>query len=436
MNKKIIITTLLLLFVVVVKAQYGDTPASNTQTTSPYSRYGYGVLSNKGIGASKAMGGISYGIRGQNVNPGNPASYSSVDSLTFIFDIGVSYTNTKLSEPGASQKDDNGGLDFLAFQFPLSKKLGMSFGFLRYSDVGYSFGSIETISEVEYQKYHSGTGGLSQIYGGASFMPFKGLSVGANVAYLYGTITRSNSIPVFGDSYIYTNYEEMKLTINAAKFDIGLQYEMPIFKKKKLTLGLVYSPQISPSARLEGITQEYNTGDTISIINRKGVNVKLPHTFGFGFTVSDRKLLYGADVTFEKWKDLDYPEEMSDGLSTSDRFNNRWKVNAGMEYAVNPYDRNFFKRVRLRAGVNYSNSYLNVKSSTDGSIGGYDEYGATIGFGLPVKDSYTGRTSFINIGFEYSRISPKYKSMIKEEYFGISLNLNLNDFWFMKNKFK
>lgn len=437
MNKNIIIAALAFLSVTAVEAQSIDTPASNTQTTSPYSRYGYGVLSNKGIGASKGMGGISYGVRGQNVNPSNPASYSSVDSLTFIFDVGVSYTNTKLSEPGASQRDDNGGLDFLAFQMPLSKKIGLSFGFLRYSDVGYSFGSVESISDVAYQKYYTGSGGLSQIYGGIAYMPFKNLSVGANIAYLYGDITRGSSVPQFGDNTIYTSYKQRLLTINAAKFDFGLQYQLPIFNNKKnLTIGLVYSPQINPSARLEGITQNASTGDTISILKRKGVSAKLPHTFGAGFTISGKKLLFGADVTFEKWKDLDYPSDLDDGLSASDRFNNRWKVNAGVEYIVNPHDRNFLKRMRLRAGLNYSNSYLNAISSSDGRVGGYNEYGATIGLGLPIRDAYTGRTSFINIAFEYSRLSPEFKSMIKEEFYGISLNLNLNDFWFMKNKFK
>lgn len=437
MNKKIITAALMLLFAVAIKAQTVDVPTSNTQTTSPYSRYGYGVLSNKSIGASKGMGGISYGVKGQNVNPYNPASYSNVDSLTFIFDIGVSYTNTKLSEPGASQRDDNGGLDFLLFQFPLSKKIGMSFGFLRYADVGYSFGSIKNISGVDYQESHSGSGGLSQIYGGLAYSPLKGLSVGANIAYLYGDITRGSSIPQFSNSSIYTSYQERLLTINAAKFDFGLQYEFPILNNKKnLTIGLVYSPQINPSARLEEINKIVNTGDTVSMLSRRTVDAKFPHTFGVGFSVSGKNLLFGADVTYEKWKNLDYPIEEGDGLSSSDRFNDRWIVNAGMQYVINPNDRNYFKKIRFRAGLNYSNSYLNVRNSSDGRIGGYNEYGATIGFGLPIKDSYTGRTSFINIGLEYSKLSPEFSSMIKQEFIGVSLNLNLNDFWFMKNKFK
>ena len=433
MNKKLGITALMLLFVLFIKAE-----GENNQTTSPYSRYGYGVLSNKSIGASRAMGGISYGVRGQNVNPGNPASYSSVDSLTFIFDIGISYSNAKLSQPGASQNDDNGGLDFLVAQFPLSKKIGMSLGFLPYSSVGYSFGSVETVDGVTYQKLFTGSGGLSQIYGGLAIEPMKNLSVGANIAYLYGNIIHTRSLPVFGDNTVYTSAAYRKLRINALKFDIGIQYQMPILNKKKiLTIGATYTPQISPKSRTEGQIIVAN-GDTATYAAEKA-NVKFPHTIGLGFTISDKKLLFGADVTFQKWKDLNYPSQMNDELTASARFNNRWIFNAGVEYSINPNDYNFLKRVKFRGGVNYSNSYINVRHTNDNvnyAIDGYNEYGASLGFGLPFRDTYTGRVSYINIGFEYTKIDPSSKSMIKEEYFGVSLNVNLNDLWFMKNKFK
>lgn len=434
MNKKLIIIILAIISITTIKAQ--DVISPSTNTTSPYSRYGYGVLMDKGIGASRGMGGISYGLRGQNVNPGNPASYSSVDSLTFIFDIGISYSNAKLSQSGASQNDHNGGLDYLAIQFPVSKWMGISVGFLPYSSVGYSFGSTESIGNTSYQKYFSGSGGINQIYGGVGFGPFKGVSFGANVAYLHGNITHNRSLPLFSDNSAHTSYEERKLSVNGAKFDVGVQYQTPILnKKKQLIIGATYSPSISPSSRVKGETIVTN-GDTLTL-ESADANIKFPHTFGFGFTVSDRKLLFGADVTFQKWKDLSYPAQMNDSLTTSNRFNNRWRFNAGVEYVINPMDRNFFKRMKFRGGINYSNSYLNVQSAVDKRMGGYNEYGVTLGLGLPFRDNYTGRVSYVNISFEYTRLSPEFKStMVKEEYFGVSLNVNMNDLWFMKNKFK
>ena len=69
------------------------------QTNSPYSRYGFGTLTDQSGSNSKAMGGIGYALRnGFHVNPANPASYSAVDSLTFIFDLGMTLQNANFTE--------------------------------------------------------------------------------------------------------------------------------------------------------------------------------------------------------------------------------------------------------------------------------------------------------------------------------------------------
>ena len=63
--------------------------AAQNNTNSPYTRYGYGQLADQGSGNSKGMGGIAYGLRDRyQINFANPASYTAVDSLTFLFDGG------------------------------------------------------------------------------------------------------------------------------------------------------------------------------------------------------------------------------------------------------------------------------------------------------------------------------------------------------------
>jgi hypothetical protein len=223
-----------------------------------------------------------------------------------------------------------------------------------------------------------------------------------------------------------------KLSINATRFDLGVQYQLPVMLGKRphtLTLGAVYTPAIRPSAHISVVAIDTISGKVAS---------QLPHTFGAGFTLSNnRNLTYGADVTFQKWAGLDYSAEMRDGMTVDERFNDRIRINVGGEYCINPYDRSFFKRMKIRGGLNYSNSYLNVKESTTGTVGGFSEYGATLGFALPFRDNmYTGRTSYININFEYSKLRPGEKSMISEDYIGVSVGLSLNDLWFVKNKFR
>ena len=74
---------------------------AQNNTNSPYTRYGYGDLSDQSFGNSKAMGGIAFGLRdGAQINPLNPASYTAIDSLTFLFEGGVSLQNMNISGSG------------------------------------------------------------------------------------------------------------------------------------------------------------------------------------------------------------------------------------------------------------------------------------------------------------------------------------------------
>lgn len=410
--------------------------AITAQTTSPYSRYGYGVLKDKAVGPSKAMGGIGYGLRQKyGANPLNPASYSTVDSLTFMFDIGVDYTKAKLSEGNASMTEDNGGLDYITMLFPVTKGLGVSFGILPYSSVGYRFGGTKTVSDIEYEEYFEGSGGLNDIYIGAGYkLPIEGLSVGANVSYTFGSINHLRSLTSLGTQ------DHFKLKRNSLKFDIGAQYAMRLPNSDLLTLGAVFSPKMSANAKYEQTTTGLKSEDD-TITN---IKTDLPMTVGLGFTlIHKEKLTIGADVTFQQWEKARYPEIiMGDDFSnSSERFNNRLKYAVGAEYITDPYSRNILKRTRIRGGLNYSNSYLNVKTYDDAGIQlpkpyGYKEYGATLGFGFPIRDlKFTGtRTTYVNVNFEYKRIAPERKNMVKEEYFGVSLSLNFNELWFMKRK--
>ena len=61
---------------------------------SPYTRYGFGQLGMMETGVNKGMGGTGIGVRsGNQINMLNPASYASVDTLTFLFDVGMSLYN-------------------------------------------------------------------------------------------------------------------------------------------------------------------------------------------------------------------------------------------------------------------------------------------------------------------------------------------------------
>ena len=68
-------------------------------TKSPYSQFGIGALSDQSQSMSRGMNGVGYALRqGNQVNTLNPASYSSIDSLTMLFDMGLSGQFTHFEE--------------------------------------------------------------------------------------------------------------------------------------------------------------------------------------------------------------------------------------------------------------------------------------------------------------------------------------------------
>ena len=63
---------------------------AQNNTNSPYTRYGYGDLSDQSFGNSKAMGGIAFGLRdGAQINPLNL-------SLIHIFLLAQRYKKNKI----------------------------------------------------------------------------------------------------------------------------------------------------------------------------------------------------------------------------------------------------------------------------------------------------------------------------------------------------
>ena len=133
LRNKILLTALLTGSCLTAAAQLTPYPPQSS-TNSPYTRYGLGELSDRGFANNAAMGGVGYGLRySGHINLTNPAAYSSVDSLSFMFDIGMSLKSSNYKENGISSNAKNASFDYLAIQFRLHKRLGMAIGYTPYS---------------------------------------------------------------------------------------------------------------------------------------------------------------------------------------------------------------------------------------------------------------------------------------------------------------
>ncbi|MDR1516806.1 MAG: hypothetical protein LBS52_01680 [Dysgonamonadaceae bacterium] len=430
----------------------------NVGSDSPYGRYGYGNLSNTAIGAAESMGGIGYGLRrSQQVNPTNPASYSRLDTLTFIFDMGLSAQMARFNDGANVQNYKNGNLDYLAMQFPIIRNVGASLGLLPLSKVGYNYGKNYFKEDINYNETYRGTGGLNRIYGGIAYAPFQNFSVGVNVSYLFGDFSYSKvltPVSITGNS-AYISQRKDEYTVNTLTHEWGLQYSIPITRERTLTIGAVYTPKVSTKTTVYPFeamfTRDPHTypypypyptyNPPVEIIPTDTLDAQtfqLPQSFGLGFTYAARKFLVGIDGTYQQWKNIEFPPSL-DGMTIENRFNNVSRVNAGVEYTIEPLSRNYLNRIRFRGGLSYANSYANVMatdpSTGNAAVSGYKEYGVNLGLGFPIRENLTGRVSMINIGFNYSLRQPDKNFMIKEEMYKVFVNVNINEYWFFKRKF-
>ena len=398
-------------------------------SNSPYSRYGFGQLSDQNFGNSKAMGGVAYGLRNRfQINASNPASYSAVDSLTFLFDAGLSLQNANFEENGTKTNAKNSTLDYIAMQFRLWKGVGMTAGFLPYSTVGYNMSRTKEIGRDEYQspiaylENFNGEGGLQQVFLGVGYQVFKNLSIGANISYLYGDISH-NVTGTFSNSSAYSSVQTEQISISNYKLDLGVQYTHQFAPKHIVNIGAVYSNghdlngtgyKYKETYTSSGVLQSH-TGDTIKN------TFSIPSTFGIGATyVYDNRLTVGLDYTMQNWKDVDFFNE-------KDKFVNRTKISLGAEYLPNKFSRNYLNRIRYRVGAYYSDPYTKVNEHE-----GAREYGVSFGFGFPLE-VYLGK-SILNISGQYVKVSPKTQGMLKENYLRINIGLTFNERWFMKWK--
>ena len=135
-------------------------------TNSPYSQFGLGLLSDHTTGFSRGMNGLGIAYHeGNQVNNLNPASYASIDSLTFIFDAGVSGQITNFKENGKRLNAKNAVFEYAVGVFRVYKHLGLSFGLVPFTNIGYSYsttGKVGDAYNTTFTNTYNGTGGLRQ----------------------------------------------------------------------------------------------------------------------------------------------------------------------------------------------------------------------------------------------------------------------------------
>lgn len=409
MNKRILAILLIMFSVIGAMADNG--------INSPYSRYGVGVLADQSLGTNRQMGGLGYALRSHRfVNLKNPASFSTADTLTMLFEAGFSMQNVNFKEGNKRINAKNASFDYVAMQFRLCKGLGMSAGFLPYSNVGYSFSttSSQGTNEVHSETYN-GTGGLYQPYIGLGWKPFSWIAAGVTGSYIYGDITHQ-VVSEFANS---TNRSKTyNAIIRNYKVDFGVQFMSKLAAKHHLTLGATYSlgHDMNAKATLTETTSDATNETSIPS------GFVLPNTYGGGFAYKyDDQWTIGADYTYEQWSAATFFDAISTGTDRS-------KISIGVEYSPKELSKNLLKMMNYRAGIHYAQPYTRINGHE-----GCDEYGISAGVSVPFynnNNSYSHGT--LHISGQFIHLRPRSAGLITENYLRINIGITFNESWFMK----
>ena len=406
-------------------------------TNSPYSQYGLGSLADQGTGFSRGMDGLGIGYRnGTQLNFKNPASYSAMDSLTFIFDVGMSGQITNFKENGKSLNAKNANIEYAVAGFRAFKNVGMSFGILPFTNVSYNYSSTNKVGDLNgttYTNTFNGSGGLHQAFLGVGWQPFKGVSLGVNGSYLWGNYTRS-VVNSYSDDYVNTLSKYYSAEVANYKLDAGMQLSFKFSKKSDLTLGLTYGLGhklgADPDCKVISRNSQTSVADTALYVVKDGL--KIPTTLGAGLMLNLKgKLRIGADYTLQKWAEVGFPQynvvDNKPGYQLNENyFKDRHQVIVGGEYCKNPDARKFLDKVRFRAGASYTTPYININGGD-----GPKEISVSAGFGIPIVNGWNNR-SVLNISGQWVRMDAP--GLLTENTFRINVGITFNERWFMKWK--
>lgn len=437
--KKIIVIVLLLGGMCAAEAQNGF--------NIPFSQYGIGS-SDLPYGHPNAyrMGGTVYSRASRNtVNPFNPASYAAVETESFVFDIGVNVQHCVLRDDVNSQTDADGNIAYLAVAFPVTRWLKMSAGILPFSTVNYESTQTHydplTLSDVK--TVYAGNGGVTQYYWGSAFNIGKRLSLGFNLNYLGGSITRAITYDFQGNDSTYcVNSRRQKDTyVNNLLVDLGLQYRQPLGERYTLHLGATC--RLPRDMRLNDEALVYTYYGTSSaeylfdtVFPLRGTpsgytsQLQQPLTIGVGLAL-ERNDRWEVDLDgyYAPYSGLRYVENPNYNIfgSSALREQANCRIALGGEWKGDADAGSYWQRIAISAGVYYNSGRLALEVGDKQYT--LDEIGGGMGISLPMRK---GRSQ-LTLALGYSSFGNK--ELLRRDCLTVGLSIGSCERWFVKRRY-
>ena len=407
----------------------GLVPASlQAQTFSSYSGLGIGDISSKALVQHRSMGIL--GISNSSVyfqNTLNPALLP--ENAVYSFTGGFTYETNRIIQGDNLAVASGGTLSYLNMVLPLKQNIfTASIGLFPYSNVDYSYiieTPVQENPDATVTALNTGEGGFNQFVFASGIKIAKHLYLGAEIAYVFSSITKEKSVAMTDPVGPYVPSSRTRLTAGDFVGGVGLAYRQPISDDIAFSVGATYdfSTELSVT-KFQTLALESITGTPIKIdtlLDNIGGFIHLPESFGIG--VSVKRLngwTFGVDVNLGNWSEFRDFDGQNSNMTNSLSFAIGGEIIPNIS-SVN----NYFERIAYRIGINYEETPYLINDTH------IDEIGINFGFSLPVSNF-----SSIDLGFQYGTQGTLDNNLIKEEFFRFYFGFTFNDNrWFVRPKF-
>ena len=393
-------------------------------TSSPYSRFGMGDLNSQFSSVFNSLGGGGYAINDSKIiNPFSPASYSSYQSNSFLFSTGINNETIDIQSLTDNQTVNNLSLSHILFGFPLTKKIGSSFGIIPFSSIGYSMQNRDDFFGADM--LYDGDGGISKVYFGSSLELHQNLSVGANASYLFGGLNRRKRL-VFDDETIFNSRSNSLINIKGIYYEFGAVFSKKIDdNNSQISISINTSNNTNVDAKRTNLVETFEYSGTNEIVKDTFVNsvekgsMILPKYTNLGLAYSLDKWLFVFDYSTQNWSDYELFEE-SDSLINSQR------ISGGLQYTPDISSVNqFYKRCHYRVGLALNTTPLQINNTQ------LEDKSISFGIGIPIKKN----KSTYDISLILGQRGTTSNNLLKENYVKIGLSMSFEGIWFVKQKY-
>lgn len=404
---------------------------SQGQGNSPYSVFGLGELTDDSFGPQDMMGGT--GVSFTNtfyLNEINPALLSKgrvISGLKYVgLGVGATGHYRNLEQDNNINQDFALNLSRLSIAFPIVSRWTTGFNFRPYTVMDSEYESsvhFEGSSTIATNHYKD-QGAISKVGFVNSVTPVRGLYLGVEAQYLFGSINR-DTLTSFLGSGDYIKYGS-RSRLSGFSLKSGAAYQQKLVDNWFLNLGATY--QMDSKLKGEYIHIFQTLSDTqadvgpaiVGPTDTLGLTTTssgLPSKYKVGFSIEKPfNWLIALDYGLTNWEDISHYYQPS----SVNTYKNSTELGVGLEWVPGVASSGYFSQVFYRVGFKTVNTpyFINNTRIKDNSF--------SFGLSLPMGHG----TNYFDVGVAFGQRGTTINSLVKENYVKFSVSLSLVRDWF------